>query len=147
MPSFVFYLIAGVLGAFAMSIGRVIAHRYIPKFPDMPLLLGRLVDWGKPEPESVARIFGNYQHLSMGALWGVLFGALVDKQFFFAEFNIAQGVIFSIIPWLFMMLVLMPLAKRGFFGIKISGYWWFASLALHILYGAALGLLLSYMIG
>lgn len=146
MPNFVFYLIAGVLSAFVMSVGRIIAHKYIPKFPDMPLLVGRLLDLGKPEPESVVRIFGNYQHLGMGALWGLLFGTLVDKQFFFAEFNIIQGVIFAFIPWLFLMLVLMPMAKRGPFGLKISGYWWLASLALHIVYGAMLGLLLSLFI-
>ena len=142
MPNFVFYLIAGAVSAFVMSIGRIIARKYISKFPDMPLFLGRLIDFGKPEPENVVRIMGDYQHLSMGALWGLLFGTLVDKQFFFAEFNIVQGLIFAIIPWLFLMIVLMPLAKRGFFGAKISGFWWLKSLALHAAYGAALGSIL-----
>ena len=146
MPNFVFYLIAGVLSAFVMSVGRIIAHKYIPKFPDMPLLVGRLLDFGKPEPENIVRIFGNYQHLGMGALWGLLFGTLIDKQFFFAEFNVVQGIIFAIIPWLTMVLVLVPLAGRGFFGIKISAYWWLKSLALHAVYGAVLGFMLSLFI-
>jgi hypothetical protein len=146
MPNFVFYLIAGVIASFVMSIGRAFAHKYIPNFPDMPLLLSRIVDWGKPEPEKVARIMGRYLHHTTGALWGLLFGTLVDRQFFFAEFNIVQGVIFAIIPWLTMVLVLVPLVGRGFFGLKISAYWWLKSLVLHAVYGAVLGFMLSLFI-
>ena len=120
LPNFVFYLIAGAIGAFGISIGRFFFHKYIPNFPDVPLVLGRLIDWGKPEPEHIARTLGSYLHVTLGALWGLVFGQLVEGQFFLVEFTVVSGVLFAIIPWLFLMVVLFPLAGKGFFGIKIS---------------------------
>lgn len=146
LPDFVFYLIAGVIAAFFISIGRTFGKKYIPNYPDMPFLFGQLVDWGKPEPRHTARVMGRYLHLTTGAFWGLLFGWLVGKQFFFVEFTVASGILFSIIPWLFLMLVFMPLAKKGFFGVKISGYQWILSLLLHFAYGAILGGLLAFFI-
>jgi hypothetical protein len=146
LPNFLFYLIAGVIGAFAISFGRWLGEKFIPNFPDMPLLLGRLIDWGKPEPEHTARVMGGYLHLTTGALWGLLFGIVVEKQFFLVELNIAQGIMFAAIPWIFLMVVIMPLARGGFFGLKAAKYFWLTSLALHALYGAVLGGLLSIFI-
>lgn len=146
MPTFVYYLIAGAIGAFCISIGRVIGQKYIPHFPDMPLLLSRIIDWGKPEPQRVARVLGQYVHLGVGSLWGLLYGILVGRQFFFLEFSAVQGMIFGIIPWLFLMVVVMPFLKQGFFAIKISGYQWFAALVLHLIYGGVMGFLLSIFI-
>jgi len=144
MPDFVFYLIAGVMGAFAISWGRWIGHKYIPHFPDVPLLLGTLIAGGKPE--RIVRVTGRYIHLTSGALWGLLFGVLVDKQIFFSEFSIFYGFIFGVIPWLFFMVVIKPLTGGGFFAIKISKYRWFTALVLHLFYGAVLGFLLSIFI-
>lgn len=146
MPDFVYYLIAGAIGAFAISVGRSIGQKYLPHFPDMPLILSRLIDWGKPEPQRTARILGRYVHLGAGALWGLLYGILVDKQFFFLEFSIVQGMIFSLIPWLFLMLILMPILGGGFFAAKTNKYQWFAGLILHVIYGAVVGFLLSILI-
>lgn len=146
LPNFVFYLIAGVVGAFSISVGRWLGKKFIPDFPDMPLLLGRIIDWGKPEPTHVTRILGRYLHLITGALWGLLYGALVGRQFFFLEFNIAQGMLFGLIPWIFLMIVILPVLRQGFFALKISKYQWFAGLILHLIYGAVLGGLLSVFI-
>jgi hypothetical protein len=146
LPNFAFYLIAGAIGAFVISIGRFFLHTYIPNFPDMPLVFGRLIDWGKPEPEHTARILGSYLHVTLGALWGFLFGQLVEGQFFFVEFTVVSGILFAIIPWLFLMVVLLPLAGKGFFGTKISKYQWLIALLLHIIYGAAVALLISVFV-
>jgi len=146
LPDFVWFLVAGVVGAFGVSIGRTLGEKVIPHFPDMPLLMGQLIDWGKPEPEAKARIMGRYLHLSLGAFWGLMFGILVGKQFFFVEFTLVSGIMFGIIPWLFLMLVLMPLTGSGFFGLKISGYRWATALVLKVIYGAVLGGLLSIFI-
>jgi len=144
LPDFIFYLIAGVLGAFAVSWGRWLAHRYIPHFPDVPLLLGKLFARGKSEKTTL--VVGRSMHLTTGALWGLLFGLLVEQQFFFVEFNLVQGLLFGIVPWLFFMVVVKPLTGGGFFAIKVSSYRWLTSLALHLLYGAVLGGLLSIFI-
>ena len=146
MPDFVYYLIFGAIGSFVMSLGRMIGQKYLPHFPDMPLILSRIIDWGKPEPQRVARVMGQYVHLGVGSLWGLLYGMLVERQFFFLEFSIVQGVIFSLIPWLFLMVIIMPALKEGFFALKINKYQWFAGLILHLLYGAVLGFLLSVFI-
>lgn len=146
LPNFVFYLIAGAIGAFGISAGRFFLHTYIPNFPDMPLALGRIVDWGKPEPEHVARIMGSYLHLTLGAFFGLLFGILVERQFFFVQFSVVSGVLFAVIPWLFLMAVLFPLAGKGFFGTKISGYQWLLALFLHMSYGAIIALLISVFV-
>ena len=146
LPDFMFYLIGGVIAAFFVSAGRTFGVKYIPNYPDMPLLFGQLIDWGKPEPEHTARIMGRYLHLATGALWGLLFGWLVTKQLFFVEFTVVSGILFGILPWLFLMTVLMPILGKGFFGVKISGYQWLLALLLHMVYGAVLGLLLSLFI-
>ena len=122
LPNFVFYLIAGVFGAFGVSLGRWLGEKLMPDFPDMPLLLSRLIDWGKPEPEKTARVMGSYFHLITGSLWGLAFGLIVEKQFFLVEFNIFQGMMFAVLPWLFLMVIVMPLVKGGFFAFKINKY-------------------------
>lgn len=144
LPDFVFYLIAGVIGAFAVSGGRWVGHKYIPDFPDMPLMLGQILARGKSE--KTIRVTGRYMHLATGALWGFVFSWLVGQQFFFVEFTIVSGLLFGILPWLFLMIVIHPLIGGGFFGIKISGHRWLTSLALYLLYGAVLGGLLSIFI-
>jgi len=147
LPDFVFYLISGAIAAFCISVGRIIGEKYIPNFPDMPLLLGRLIDWGKPEPAPAKRVLGRYLHLGSGALWGLFYGVLVEQQFFFVEFTVVSGVMFAVIPWLFLMVVLLPLTGSGFFGVKISAYQWLLGLSLHVIYGVVLGLLSAMFTG
>ena len=144
LPNFVFYLIAGVIGAFSISSGRWLGHKYIPHFPDVPFLLGSLLAKGKPE--KTVRVTGRYIHLTSYALWGLLFGLIVEQQFFFLEFNLVQGLLFGIVPWLFFMIVVKPLTGGGFFGIKVGKYRWLTALVLHLLYGAVLGGLLGLFI-
>lgn len=146
LPNFVLYLISGAIGAFTISAGRWFGQKYIANFPDIPLILSRLVDWGKPEPERVARIMGSYLHLTLGALWALLFGLLVERQFFFVEFTPVSGVMFGVLPWLFLMLVLLPLARSRFGKVKITGYYWVIAFLLHLLYGLVVGFLLSIFI-
>lgn len=144
LPDFVFYLIAGVIGAFAVSGGRWVGQKYIPHFPDMPLMLGQILARGKSE--KTIRVTGRYMHLVTGALWGLVFGLLVGKEFFFVEFTVVSGLLFGIVPWFVFMAVVNPFIGGGFFGVKISGYRWLTSLVLHLLYGAVLGGLLSVLI-
>lgn len=147
LPDFVWYLISGAIAAFCISAGRTIGQKYIPHFPDIPLMLGGLLDWGKPEPRVTRRVLGRYLHLGSGALWGLLYGILVEQQFFFVEFTIISGILFAIIPWFFFMVVLLPLAGGGFFGAKINKYQWFAGLLLYVVFGTVLGVLTSFFTG
>lgn len=144
LPDFVFYLISGVIAAFSMSWGRWLARNHIHHFPDVPLTLGRLLIKGKSE--KVTRVTGRYINLTSGALWGLLFGILVSRQFFFVELTVIQGLLFGIIPWLFFMLAVKPLTGGGFFALKVGKYRWLTALVLHLVYGAVLGALLSFFI-
>lgn len=147
LPDFVFYLIAGSISAFVLSAERTLAHRYIPHFPSISLLLGSLFIKGrKGGSERTVKLVGRVLHLLMGALWGLLFGTLVDAKFFFAEFNVPQGMIFSLLPWLMFMLFFLPLTGSGFFGLKVNKFQWFLGLVMHLVYGATLGFLLSVFI-
>ena len=62
------------------------------------------------------------------------------------EFNIVQGLMFSVLPWLFFMTVVKPLTGGGLFAVKVGKYRWLTALVLHLIYGAVLGLLLSIFI-
>ena len=143
LPDFAGYLIAGAIGAYGISVCRWFAEKYIKDFPDIPLLLGRIIDWGKPEPKKIARVMGRALHLGTGALWGFIFGKLVENGIFFSNFGLLEGVLFSILPWVFFMVVLMPLAKGGIFGIKIGRFQWLIALGMHIVFGSILGLFLQ----
>jgi hypothetical protein len=147
LPNFVFYLIVGALGAFGISLGRTLGEKIIPQFPDMPLLYGEALLKGKGISEHKMRVVGRSIHLATGALWGLFYGLLTDNQIFFAQFNLIQGVLFSIIPWLFLMVVLLPFVGGGFFGMKINSYRWLTALVLHIVFGIILGYLLAITVG
>lgn len=143
MPDFVIYLIAGALGAYSISIFRWLGEKYMKGFPDIPLMLGRVIDWGKPEPKKVARVMGSGLHLATGALWGLIFGVLVQNSILFSKFGIMEGILFAILPWLFFLVVLLPLAKGGLFGLKIDKYHWLWAIPMHIVFGMVLGGLLQ----
>lgn len=139
LPDFVLYLIAGALGAYSISVFRWLGEKYVKGFPDIPLLLGRIIDWGKPEPKRVARVMGSGLHLGTGALWGFIFGTLVANGIFFSNFGIFEGVLFAIAPLMFFLLVLLPLGKGGLFGLAIDKYHWLLAVPMHIVFGMVLG--------
>lgn len=147
MPDFVLYLIVGAIGAYAISIFRWLGQKHIKGFPDIPLMLGRLIDWGKPEPKKVERVMGLCLHLGTGAFWGFLFGIFVINNIFFSKFVLVEGILFSLLPWLFFSLILMPLAGGGFFGAKLGQYQWLFGFSVHIVYGLVLGILLMIFAG
>ncbi|MDQ6621166.1 MAG: hypothetical protein M3Z31_15975 [Pseudomonadota bacterium] len=76
-------------------------------------------------------------HFAIGTLlWGLAFGWLVPKL----SGPLAwRGVVFSLGPWLLMMVLLMPLAGAGFFGLKLGIGAPLMTLMLHVIYGAVLG--------
>lgn len=77
-------------------------------------------------------------HFLIGAvLWGGLFAILNDK--IPGGTQIVKGIVFSFIAWLLMMIVVMPMAGAGVFGLNIGMQAAVATLVLHIIFGAALG--------
>jgi hypothetical protein len=76
-------------------------------------------------------------HFVIGTIfWGVLY-ALLDPSLPGPHW--LRGAIFSIGPWLLMMIAIMPVAGAGFFGMHIGPEAPVATLILHIVYGVVLG--------
>lgn len=82
-------------------------------------------------------IMGWLMHFFIGAvLWGVLFALIAPKL---GGHYWLRGVIFSIGAWVLMMIIPMPMAGAGFFGLNLGIGAPIATLVLHIIFGAVLG--------
>jgi len=87
-------------------------------------------------PESP--VVGWGMHFMIGAvLWGGLFAVL--NGLIPAEQQRNKGILFSVIAWLLMMTVVMPMAGAGLLGLKIGMMTPVATLMLHLIFGAVLG--------
>jgi hypothetical protein len=76
-------------------------------------------------------------HYVVGVLlWGALFAWLDGKMFFPHWIN---GLLFASVVWLGVMLVIMPIAGEGVFGLRIGIVTPTITLFLHWIYGAVLG--------
>lgn len=83
-------------------------------------------------------VVGWISHFIIGTVvWGGLFAALNHRIPGKNELN--KGLIFSVCAWLLMMLLVMPMAGAGFFGLNIGVMAPIATLVLHLIFGAVLG--------
>jgi len=77
-------------------------------------------------------------HFMIGTVfWGLGFAALAERlpggKFW------QKGIVFAIGAWLLMMLLPMPMAGAGLFGLKLGMPAPIMTLVLHIIFGAVLG--------
>ena len=85
-----------------------------------------------------APIVGWGVHIMIGMLaWGLGFVAV--SKYLPGRTDLAKGISFGIAAWALMMLMVMPLAGAGFFGLKMGMMAPVMTLMLHIIYGAVLG--------
>ena len=85
-----------------------------------------------------APILGWIAHFMIGMLaWGVGFvfvsGILPGKS------HLTRGINFGIAAWVMMMLVIMPMAGAGLFGLNMGVMAPAMTLMLHVIFGAVLG--------
>ncbi len=77
-------------------------------------------------------------HFMIGTLlWGVLF-AWLDPTLPGSS-HMMKGVIFGLGAWLLMMIIVMPMAGAGFFGLNLGLMAPIMTLLLHAIFGAVLG--------
>jgi uncharacterized membrane protein YagU involved in acid resistance len=77
-------------------------------------------------------------HFFLGTIvWGLVFAWLEAAL---PGVPIVKGLLFGFFAWVLMMVLFMPLAGQGFFGFKNGPPAAVASLILHLIYGAVLGL-------
>ncbi len=83
-------------------------------------------------------IVGWLLHFFIGSvLWGGLF-ALIGHRL--PGGPIARGAVFGTLAWVLMMVLVMPMAGAGLFGLHLGLMAPVMTLVLHLIYGAVLGL-------
>jgi hypothetical protein len=84
-------------------------------------------------------LVGWMAHFLIGTIvWGILFSLLVPHLPGSTYMRI--GISFGVLAWSLMMVVVMPMAGAGLFGLNLTPMAPIATLVLHVIYGAVLGL-------
>ena len=76
-------------------------------------------------------------HLSYGGVWGAILAALTRPV------TLWKGLGLGVFLWLLMQIAVFPLLGWGVFGVGITPLIAVATLVLHLVYGATLGLLMD----
>ena len=100
---------------------------------DLPKMLAGMM--GSPDMS----IIGWIVHFAIGIVgYGVAIAALDSKLP--GTSRVGHGVMLGVIGWLIMMVVLMPMASAGFFGMNMGVMAPLMTLVLHLIFGGVLGL-------
>jgi hypothetical protein len=76
-------------------------------------------------------------HFVIGAVgWGIIY-TWIRK--ILPGPAVVKGLVFGVLAWLVMMIVFMPVAGRGFFGLSLGIAAPIATFVLHLVFGAVLG--------
>jgi uncharacterized membrane protein YagU involved in acid resistance len=129
-------LIAGFIATVVLSI-FMIAKSSVGLLPqltpieDIVHVADRLTGMTLPLP------FGWIGHFVIGTVvWGIIYVAL---QASLPGAPVVKGLIFGALAWLAMMIFFMPLAGHGLFALSLGPPATVATLVLHLIYGAVLG--------
>ncbi len=89
---------------------------------------------------------GWLMHFLIGTvLWGVLFALLYDRLP--GSHAIAKGMSFGVLAWVLMMILAMPMAGAGLFGVGLGMMAPVMTLILHLIWGSVLGFVFSRLQG
>lgn len=81
---------------------------------------------------------GWLMHFMIGTVvWGGLFALLQDR--IPGSNTVIRGIVFGIAAWLLMMVIVMPMAGAGMFGMNFGKAAPVMTLMLHMIFGATLG--------
>lgn len=85
-------------------------------------------------------------HFLIGTvLWGTLYALLY--RLLPGSGPVMKGLVFSVGAWLLMMIIVMPMAGAGFFGLTIGIMAPVMTLVLHLIWGAVLGFVFKILPG
>ncbi|MBU2764396.1 DUF1440 domain-containing protein [Acidithiobacillus caldus] len=77
-------------------------------------------------------------HFTIGTIaWGILFALFADRLP--GTSYVVKGMVFGTLAWLAMMVMIMPLAGAGFFGLGLGLIAPVTTWMLHLVFGAVLG--------
>lgn len=128
-------IVAGAVAGFAATVVlsvMMIAKGMMGIMPELDVISMLSAMMGAPA------VMGWMGHFMIGTLaWGIGFALLFDK--IPGGSAVAKGVIFGIAAWLGMMIMLMPMAGAGLFGMAMGIMAPMMTLVLHVIFGAVLG--------
>lgn len=131
-------LAAGFIATLVLSMMMVIKSMIglMPQLDVIAMLSGML---------GVSAVIAWVVHFLIGTVcYGIAIGLLSRMQ---AKPAVMLGLILGVIGWLIMMIVLMPMAGKGLFGMQIGIMAPIMTLMLHLIFGAVLGWVYDKMTG
>lgn len=122
--------IAGLIGTGALSVLMLVKSGMglMPEL-DIIAMLSEMMGIG------VGAAWG--VHFAIGAAWGILFALLAPLVP--GSGCWMRGAVYSLAPWFAMMVMIMPMAGAGFFGLSTGVAAPMMTLMLHIIFGAVMG--------
>lgn len=132
MNRYVNSVIGGLVGTIILSILMIFKMKMglLPQFnviKDMTQIAG-----------AQSPIVGWLMHLVLGIIvWGLLFGLI---SCWFKGPYFVKGLQYSVLLWLLMMVIYMPITENGLFASQLGYPVMIMSLVLHLIYGFFLGL-------
>jgi len=126
-------MLAGLVATIVLSLLMVLKEMMglLPQL-DLPKMLAGMM--GSPDTP----IIGWIMHFAIGIVgYGVAIAALGSKLP--GTSRVGHGIMLGVIGWLIMMVVLMPMAGAGLFGMNMGAMAPMMTLMLHLIFGAVLG--------
>ncbi|MDH2383488.1 DUF6789 family protein [Bradyrhizobium sp. CER78] len=129
-------LIAGFIATVVLSM-LMIAKSSVGLMPQLNPIEDIVHVAGQPTGMTLPLPFGWIGHFALGTVaWGIIYAAL---QASLPGAPVVKGLIFGALAWLAMMIIFMPLAGHGLFALSLGARATVATLVLHLIYGAVLG--------
>jgi hypothetical protein len=128
-------LLAGLVATIVLSVLMIIksALGLMPAVNAIGMLAKIAGDFGLPG----SPVVGWIAHCAIGVvLWGLVFAGTYDT---WPGAPPIKGAVFSVMAWLLMMSMVLPMAGAGFFGVNIGLSAAVATLVLHLVFGLVLG--------
>lgn len=133
MRSFSKAMLAGFIATVVLSALMVLKSMMgiMPELDIAHMIAGMM---GMPNTPAVGWIV----HFMIGTVgYGVAL-ALLDEHLP-GDSHVVHGIMLAIVGWLIMMIMLMPMAGAGFFGLSMGIMAPMMTLVLHLIFGAILG--------
>jgi hypothetical protein len=129
-------LIAGFIATVVLSI-LMIVKSSVGLMPELNPIEDIVHVADEPTGAQLPLPFGWVGHFVLGTVaWGILYAVLHGSL---PGSPAVKGIIFGALAWLAMMIFFMPLAGHGLFALSLGPQATVATLVLHLIYGAVLG--------
>lgn len=131
-------IVAGLIATVVLSILMVMKNSMgmLPEMDIIKMLAGMM---------GGAAIMGWAAHFMVGAGYGAAFSLFHHKLP--GSTLLIKGIVLGVIGWLVMMVMLMPMMGAGFFGLSFGMMAPVATLMLHMIFGAVLGVSYNMLAG